>query len=96
MVSSATGKPEVVVSATGTLSNYKYVQAATKKKAAHNPLSKPFSMGEHGLARVDCVAVWFFCIKVNRTTSPTLALYTSVEYGGRTTKIDRDVPPNLD
>lgn len=39
-----------------------------------NPESKPPARGAHGLSKVDWVTVWFFCWKVNRTTSPTLAL----------------------
>lgn len=39
-----------------------------------NPESKPPARGVQGLSKLDCVTVWFFWWKVNRTMSPTFAL----------------------
>ena len=47
------------------------------KNETYNPESKPPSAGAHGLARVDWVAVWFFCLNVNCILSPTLAFCSS-------------------
>lgn len=38
------------------------------------PVSKPPAIFTHGWVKVDCVAVWFFCMNMNMTTSPTLAM----------------------
>ncbi len=40
----------------------------------YNPESNPFAACEQGLAKVDCVAVWFFCLKVKVTVSPGAAV----------------------
>jgi len=77
-VSSATGKLLVTASATGMLQMKKKVQdvaltPSLRMKLAYNPVSKPPAKGVQGLCKVDCVTVWFFWRKINRTTSPTFA-----------------------
>jgi hypothetical protein len=37
-------------------------------------VSKPPEAALQGLAKVDCVAVWFFCMKTKVTISPGLAV----------------------
>jgi len=44
------------------------------------PESIPPGMALQGSANVDCVAVWFFCMKTNMTVSPTFAVMDSGEY----------------
>jgi len=44
-----------------------------ERQGTYKPESKPLVAGEQGLAKVDCVAVWFFCMKTKVTVSPTLA-----------------------
>jgi hypothetical protein len=44
------------------------------------PESIPPSIFLHGAANVDCVAVWFFCMNINSTVSPTAAVIDSGEY----------------
>jgi hypothetical protein len=45
-----------------------------------NPLSIPPAMALHGSANVLWVAVWFFCMNWNSTTSPTAAVMASGRY----------------
>lgn len=40
-------------------------------QSTYKPESNPLGASWHGLAKVDWVAVWFFCLKVKSTTSPT-------------------------
>jgi hypothetical protein len=42
-----------------------------------NPESKPDASFTHGDANVDWVTVWFFCLKLKRTVSPTAAVTDS-------------------
>jgi hypothetical protein len=44
------------------------------------PESIPPSIFSHGLANVDCVTVWFFCMKTKETMSPTAAVMDSGVY----------------
>lgn len=74
-VSSATGKLLVTVSATGTLKLkvWDFLKSLAPWTNPYNPVSNPDASGVHGLSNVDCVTVWFFCWKINRTTSPIFA-----------------------
>ena len=58
-----------------------HTEKTNQTRAGHNgeretykPVSKPPGRGEQGASSVDCVTVWFFCLKTKVMTSPTLAV----------------------
>jgi len=49
--------------------------AATGMKPDMKPaVPVEFERGTQGLAKFDCVTVWFFCLKLNVTVSPGMAV----------------------
>jgi hypothetical protein len=54
-----------------------HVTPALPSGLAMKPESMPPAIFLQGSAKVDCVAVWFFCMNTNMTMSPTAALIDS-------------------
>jgi hypothetical protein len=57
-----------------------HVTPALPSGLGMKPESIPPSIFSQGLANVDCVTVWFFCMKINSTVSPTAAVMDSGVY----------------
>jgi len=57
-----------------------HVTPALPSGLGMKPESIPPAMALHGSAKVDCVAVWFFCMNWNSTTSPMAAVMDSGLY----------------
>jgi hypothetical protein len=54
-----------------------HVTPALPSGLGMKPESMPPSFFLQGSAKVDCVAVWFFCMKTKVTMSPTFAVMDS-------------------